>query len=56
VMLNWGRQSGFGLVGKCPSCRRYVLFGVDTKQAVDDPNATGCPVLPDDWHQSAFVA
>jgi hypothetical protein len=55
VMLSWGRQTGFGLVGKCPTCGRYVLYGVDAKLAVDDPSAIGCPVLPDDWHQHAYV-
>lgn len=56
VMKDWGQRQGFGLVGRCPGCKRYVLFRLDGKQAVDDPVALQLPVLPDDWHLRAYVA
>jgi hypothetical protein len=56
VMKDWGSRPGYGLVGRCPGCRKYVRFGVTDKQPVDDPNATGLPVLPDDWHLNAYLA
>ena len=46
---------GQGLVGRCPGCGHYVLFGFNDKQAVADPSAAGLVVLPDDWHQKAYV-
>jgi hypothetical protein len=46
---------GPGIVGRCPGCGRYVLFSLSAKQAVDDPLAAGLTVLPDDWHQYAYV-
>jgi hypothetical protein len=55
VMTAWGIQPDFGIVARCPGCRRYILFGATGKQAVDDPTATGLPVLPDDWHQTAYI-
>lgn len=54
VLLDWGRP-GFGLVGRCPGCGQYVLFGLSAKQPVADPAATALPVLPDDWHQNAYL-
>jgi hypothetical protein len=48
VMTHWGRLSGYGLIGRCPGCQRYVLFGVNDKQTVDDPGRTGLPMLADD--------
>jgi hypothetical protein len=56
VMLKWGRQSGYGLIGRCPGCQQHVLFTATDKQAVNDPNSLGLPMLPDDWHQHAFIA
>jgi hypothetical protein len=56
VMLEWGRRPDYGLVGRCPGCRQYVRFGATDKQPIPDPNATGLPVLPDDWHLNAFLA
>ncbi len=47
---------GPGLLARCPGCQRYVLFGLNEKRPVNDPAATGLPVLPDDWHQTAFIA
>jgi hypothetical protein len=46
---------GPGLVGRCPGCDQYVLFGFNDKQSVVDPNAGGLVVLPDDWHQKAYI-
>jgi hypothetical protein len=46
---------GPGLVGRCPGCGQYVLFGFNDKQTVADPNTGGFVVLPDDWHQRAHV-
>src|SRR3989442_9611734 len=46
---------GAGLVGRCPGCRKYVLFSMQGKQAATDPVANGLEVLPDDWHQSAYL-
>jgi hypothetical protein len=56
VIAAWGRQPGYGLIGRCPGCGRYVLFSATGKQAVADPAALGLIVLPDDWHQNAFIA
>jgi hypothetical protein len=47
---------GPGLVGRCPGCGRYVLFGYHDKQAVTDPTASPGILLPDDWAQKACVA
>jgi hypothetical protein len=55
VMGDWGRQPGFGLVARCPNCGQHVLFGSATKQPVSDPEATGLPILPDDWHLNASI-
>jgi hypothetical protein len=55
VMTSWGVQADFGLVARCPGCQGFVLFGSTSKQRVDDPAATGLPVLPDDWHQTAYI-
>ncbi len=46
---------GPGLVGRCPGCQQYVLFGMNGKQAVPDPAAAGLTVLPDDWYQKAYI-
>ena len=46
---------GAGLVGRCPGCGHYVLFSMTDKQAIPDPVAAGLTVLPDDWHQNAYV-
>jgi hypothetical protein len=55
VMGAWGVHPDFGLVARCPGCQRFVLFGISAKQPVDDPAATNVPVLPDDWHQTAYI-
>ncbi|HEV3445697.1 MAG TPA: hypothetical protein VG099_13700 [Gemmataceae bacterium] len=46
---------GPGLVGRCPGCGQYVLFSMNGKQAVPDPNIAGTALLPDDWHQTAYI-
>jgi len=56
VVAAWGRKDGFGLVGRCPACLQYVLFGLTGKTKIDDPQSANCPVLPLDWHKTAFVA
>jgi hypothetical protein len=55
AMKEWGRDADYGLIGRCPGCRQYVLFASDKKVAVTDPQATGLLVLPDDWHQNAII-
>ena len=46
---------GAGLVGRCPGCDQYVLFGFNDKRSVADPKVAGLVVLPDDWYQKAYV-
>jgi hypothetical protein len=46
---------GPGIAGRCPGCGRFVLFSLSAKQPVDDPMAAGLTVLPDDWHQYAYI-
>lgn len=46
---------GPGLVGRCPGCGQYVLFGMTEKRAVPDPSAFSVAPLPDDWYQTAYV-
>ena len=46
---------GPGLVGRCPGCRNYVLFTMTDKQRVHDPVPRDLSVLPDDWHQNAYL-
>jgi hypothetical protein len=46
---------GAGLVGRCPGCNQYVLFGFHDKQCVEDLTIGGLVVLPDDWYQRAYV-
>ncbi len=51
VLAAWWQ--GPGVVGRCPGCSRHVLFSMRQKKAVSDPS--GMTVLPDDWHQSAYI-
>jgi hypothetical protein len=46
---------GAGLVGRCPGCRQYVLFGFNDKRCVSDPQTAGLVVLPDGWFQKAYI-
>jgi hypothetical protein len=46
---------GAGLVGRCPGCGQFVLFGMDDKRCVSDPGEHGLTVLPDDWYQRAYI-
>jgi hypothetical protein len=50
-----GWWQGPGLAGRCPGCNQYVLFSMSGKLAVQDPAAAGLAVLPDDWHQHAYL-
>jgi hypothetical protein len=53
LMDAWWKRAG--LVGRCPGCGSYVLFTMHDKQCVDDPGAHGDAVLPDDWHDHAYI-
>jgi hypothetical protein len=46
---------GPGIVGRCPGCRSFVLFSMDRKEQVVDPADGSLTVLPDDWHQQAYI-
>ena len=46
---------GPGIVARCPGCGQYVLFKMTEKEAVPDPGMAGLTVLPDDWHQHAYI-
>ncbi len=50
-----GWWQGGGLVGRCPGCERYVVFGFNDKRCVTDPTVGGLVVLPDDWYQRAYI-
>ena len=56
VMLAWGSQSDYGLIGPCPGCGQYVRFCLGEKRAESDPGLSELPILPDDWHRHAFLA
>ena len=47
---------GPGLVGRCPGCGQYVLYGYEVKQAVADPGAYASALLPEDWADKAHLA
>ena len=55
VMKDWGSDPEFGLIGRSPGCRDFVLFTSDRKVAVTEPLATGLPVLPDNWHDNSCI-
>src|SRR5437660_84277 len=55
VMSSWGHDPNFGVVGRCPECRNYVLFGLSAKTPIADPSTTNLPILPDDWHSNAYI-
>ncbi len=46
---------GPGIVGRCPGCGNHVLFSMSDKRQVNDPAAVGMILLPDDWHQTAYI-
>jgi hypothetical protein len=46
---------GPGLIARCPGCRRLVLFDVQEKQFVGHVGAVHVPLLPDNWHETAYV-
>jgi len=45
---------GPGLVGRCPGCKKHVLFTMEDKQCVDDLGKFAEAALPDDWHKHAY--
>jgi hypothetical protein len=47
---------GPGLLAQCPGCHRYVLFDVEGKKAVTDPEPIGVPPLPDDWYERSHLS
>jgi hypothetical protein len=47
---------GPGLVGRCPGCGRYVLFGYEAKERVPDPARHASALLPDDWGEKADLS
>jgi hypothetical protein len=53
LMEGWWK--GVGLVGRCPSCGRYVLFSMRDKRPVQDPTEYAGALLPDDWHTKAYL-
>ncbi|MBI3412051.1 MAG: hypothetical protein HY040_27285 [Planctomycetes bacterium] len=55
AMAEWGRDD-FGLIGRCPGCRQFVLYGTQDKKLVEDPASLSLPILPDDWHLHAYIA
>jgi hypothetical protein len=46
---------GPGLVGSCPRCKHYVLYGLQKKRSVPDPQRMASALLPDDWHARAHL-
>jgi len=46
---------GPGLVGRCPDCKRHVLYGLGGKTAVSDPQSFPSALLPEDWHAKAHL-
>jgi hypothetical protein len=53
VLSAWWQ--GPGVVGRCPGCANFVLFNMTHKQTVTDPATQGMTLLPDDWHQQAYI-
>ena len=48
----WWCESG--LVGRCPGCGNYILFGLTSKIMVSNPNREDV-VLPDNWAEKAHL-
>jgi hypothetical protein len=46
---------GPGLVARCPGCHRHVLFGLQEKRSIPEAGLRGLFVLPDDWHETAYL-
>jgi hypothetical protein len=47
--------NGPGLLGRCPSCARNVLFGLTTKSAISEESPFSSAVLPDNWTEKAYI-
>jgi hypothetical protein len=46
---------GQGLVGKCPSCNRYVLYGLREKRAIEDSTSVSEALMPEQWQEIAHL-
>ena len=46
---------GSGLVGRCPGCGHHVLFTMEQKLTVEDLKQYEEAILPDDWHEHAYL-
>ncbi len=46
---------GPGLVGKCPCCNRYVLYGLREKRTIADPTSMAEALMPEKWQQVAHL-
>ncbi len=46
---------GPGLVGKCPYCNQFVLYGLREKSMVSDPTLIPQSLMPENWHQIAHL-
>jgi hypothetical protein len=53
LMAAWWK--GPGLLGRCPGCAKYVLFKLTRKETVFDIGPLASALLPDDWHQRAYL-
>ena len=53
VLSGWWQ--GPGIAGRCPGCGNYVLYSMTEKKRVTEPIGPGFTVLPDDWHQTAYI-
>jgi len=49
----WWEDTGF--VGRCPRCKGWVHFTIQSKRAVSAEDAARLPHLPDDWHEVAII-
>lgn len=56
VQAGWYGPPGYAIHARCPGCGQYVAFSRMNKQAVPAPPPADSDVLPDDWHQIAFIA
>jgi hypothetical protein len=53
LMDSWWK--GPGLVGRCPKCGQYVLFGIESKTTVKDTSTFANAVLPDTWATESHI-
>jgi len=55
VMTEWGRLPGCGLIGRCPGCHQYVVFGPSDKTSIANIDMTSLPVRADDWYTKVQI-